>query len=73
MECSAARLILDDKKARTIARQLNLAVTGTCGVLLRAKDQGVLAQVRDVLDALRAAGFRASDTLIREVLRRAGE
>jgi len=73
MERSAARLILDDKKARAIARQLNVAITGTFGVLLHAKDEGVLSTVRDTLDALRAAGFRASDALIQEVLKRAGE
>jgi predicted nucleic acid-binding protein len=50
-----------------------LPVTGTLGVLLAAKDQGILPKVRDVLDALRAAGFRVSDALIQEILRRAGE
>ena len=33
IERSAARLILDDKKARRVARQLNLPVTGTLAVL----------------------------------------
>ena len=33
IERSTARLILDDKKARRVARQLNLPVTGTLAVL----------------------------------------
>jgi predicted nucleic acid-binding protein len=73
MERSPARLILDDKKARAFARQLNLPVTGTLAVLLRAKHQGILSKLGDVLDALRAAHFRVSDALIQEVLRQAGE
>ncbi len=72
-EVGASRLILDDKKARRIARQLGLPITGTLAVLLRAKQQGLLSGVREVLDDLAKAGFRISDALIRDTLRRAGE
>ena len=72
-EVAASRLILDDKKARRIALQLGLPITGTLAVLLRAKQQGLLASVRDVLDNLAAARFRISDPLIQDTLRRAGE
>ncbi|GIW94324.1 MAG: DUF3368 domain-containing protein [Pirellulaceae bacterium] len=73
IECSASRLILDDKKARRVARQLNQPVTGTLAILLRAKERGLLSNVRTVLDALVAANFRVSNTLVQEVLREAGE
>ena len=73
IERSAARLILDDKKARRIARQLNLPVTGTLAVLLSAKERGIIRKVRETLDVLRDANFRISDALVEEVLRRAGE
>jgi predicted nucleic acid-binding protein len=72
-ECSAARIILDDKKARRIATGLGLPVTGTLAVLLKARERGILSHVRGVLDALLAANFRISDALVREVLRQAGE
>jgi len=72
-EISAARLILDDKKARRIAQQLGLPVTGTLAVLLRAKQNGLIANVRDVLDDLAEADFRVSDALVQDTLRRAGE
>lgn len=72
-EVSAERLILDDKKARRIAQQLGLPVTGTLAVLLRAKEQGLIPNVRDVLDDLAVAEFRVSDALIQDTLRRAGE
>ncbi len=73
IECSAARLILDDKKARRIARRLRLPVTGTLAVLLKAKEQGIIPIVRDTIDMLIAANFRVSDALVQEVLQRAGE
>lgn len=73
VECSAARLIVDDKKARRVARQLQQPVTGTLAILLRAKDEGLLFSVRDVIDALLAVNFHISDGLVEEVLRRAGE
>ena len=73
IECSAARLILDDKKARRIARRLNLPVTGTLAVLLKAKERGILPMVRDIVNRLIAANFRVSDALVEELLRRAGE
>lgn len=73
VEVSAARVILDDKKARRVAHQLQQPVTGTLAVLLRAKDQGILSNVREAIDALVAVNFRVSDALVAEVLRRAGE
>lgn len=72
-ELSATRLILDDRKARRIAQQMGLPVTGTLAVLLRAKQQGLLPAVSDVIDELRGVHFHVSDDLVAEVLRRAGE
>src|SRR5262245_39462727 len=57
IELSAARVILDDKKARRIARQLRLPVTGTLAILVRAKERGVISSVRDAIDRLMAVQF----------------
>jgi predicted nucleic acid-binding protein len=73
LEQPAERLILDDKKARRIARRLGLPVTGTLAVLLRAKESGILSTVAEVLDELVAVGFHLSSSLIDETLRQAGE
>lgn len=72
-EMSAVRLILDDKKARRIARQLRLPVAGTLAVLLRAKERGFKPNVGAAIQALLAVDFRLSKELIEETLRRAGE
>ena len=57
VEWSAARVILDDKKARRVAHRLNLPVTGTLAVLLTAKERGIIPKVRDTVDVLFAANF----------------
>ena len=72
-ELSASRVILDDKKARRIARQFNLPVTGTIAILIQAKQRGLIARLRDVLDELAHFGFFVSDALAEDALRQAGE
>ncbi len=73
IEARAARTVLDDKKARRIARGLGVTVTGTLGVLLRAKQRRIIPALRPVLDALQGVGFRVSDSLRERALRQAGE
>jgi predicted nucleic acid-binding protein len=67
------RIILDDRKAREAARRLGIPVTGTVGLLLKAKEAGVVPAIRPLLDALDANQFRIGDALRAEALRLAGE
>lgn len=67
------RIILDDRKAREAARRLGVPVTGTVGLLLKAKEAGVVPAIRPLLDALDANPFRIGDALRAEALRLAGE
>jgi predicted nucleic acid-binding protein len=73
MELGDVILILDDKKARRVAQQIGLRVIGTVGMLLRAKRQGVIAEIKPLLTALIQADFRITDAIIREALRLSGE
>jgi predicted nucleic acid-binding protein len=66
-------VILDEKKARAVAKKLGLQVTGTVGMLLRGKKRGVIPEVKPLLISLQEAGFRLSENLIQEALRLAGE
>lgn len=66
-------LLLDDRDARRVARARGLLVYGSGGVLILARDAGLLSLVRPVLDDLRAAGLYLSDGAYREILRAAGE
>ncbi len=72
-ELSANRIILDDKKARRIARQLNLPVTGTVALMIQAKQRGLIGSLSDILDQLTAVGFFVSDSLAAAALRQVGE
>ena len=74
VENRADLILLDERQGRHAARRLGLTVSGTLGVVIVAKDRGVLASVRPVLDALRAkAGFWIGDDLYNEVLAAAKE
>jgi len=52
---------------------LGLRVAGTLGLLVRAKEKGLLPAVRPPLEALLRAGFYAKPSLIQRILRDAGE
>lgn len=69
----ADRLLLDDARARRVARLNGIQTTGSLGVLLLAKEQGLVAAVRPLVETIQAAGIRFSNELVREVLRLASE
>lgn len=66
-------VLLDEKKARRIAASVGLLPVGTLAVLLRAKERGLIPEVRQHLTALQAQGRHLSPNLIARVLRDAGE
>jgi len=66
-------IILDDRQARSVARDLNLRVIGTLGCLLKAKQAGEIAEVRPFIEKLERAGFFLATALRTEALRLAGE
>ncbi len=66
-------LILDDALGRKIAELNKLRLTGTLGVLLRAKAKGLVTELAPLLADLRARRMRLSDSLIQRVLAEAGE
>jgi predicted nucleic acid-binding protein len=73
LEHPGSLLILDDALARRIARLNELKFTGTLGVVVKAKQQGMLDAVRPVVTTMREAGFWLSDELVKEVFRQAEE
>ncbi|MCD6490435.1 MAG: DUF3368 domain-containing protein, partial [Thermodesulfobacterium sp.] len=66
-------IVLDDKKARKIAKDLNLKVTGTLGVLLKAKKLGLIEAIYPLLQELKKKNFYISEKLERNVLKLSGE
>lgn len=66
-------VILDDLAARKTAQYLGLNVTGTMGVLIKAKQKGIVSEVRPLLDEIMKNGFFVSDRVLQMVLKAAGE
>jgi len=74
LEPSSDALLLDEKKARQVARRMTLPILGTLGLLVWAKRQGVIVDLQEQLDALRTvAKFRLSQQVYNEALRQVGE
>ncbi len=66
-------LILDDLKARKLAKGLNFKITGTLGVLVKAKEAGFLKKIKPTINKLLQTDFRISDKVIQDILNRADE
>jgi predicted nucleic acid-binding protein len=70
----AGIVIIDEQEGRTLAAQSGLSVTGTLGVLLRAKRNSEIPAVKPEMQALRIRGrFFISASLEAQVLTAAGE
>ena len=63
------RIILDDRRARSVARGLGITIIGTVGVLVRAKRLGMITSLKALLDDLEAHEFYISEALKAEALR----
>lgn len=72
-ELRADVLILDDAVARRAAEQEGRRVVGILGFLIYAKERGLLAVLKPVLDEMVAIGFFIDDSLYRTILQQAGE
>ena len=66
-------LLVDDKRARRVARAAHQEIIGTVGLLAWAKRAGIIAEVRSSLFALRANGIWLSDQLVEDILKAVGE
>ena len=64
MEYEDILLILDDLKARKLARMLGLTITGTLGVINKAKSLELIKKIRPLIEKLKDAGFRISDDIV---------
>jgi predicted nucleic acid-binding protein len=64
---------LDDRLARLFAEQLGIKVVGMIGVLIKAKNKGLLPSLHPLLESVRTHGFRMSKELHQEALSLAGE
>ena len=66
-------LVIDERAGRAVAAELGLWFTRTAGLLVLAKEAGLVGEVGPLLSVLVGAGFRLSDRVVADALARAGE
>jgi len=65
--------LLDDQAARRCARVLGIPHRGCLGLVIVARQLGIIPAARPVLDLLRQAGLRLSDRIANQTLALVGE
>jgi hypothetical protein len=69
----SALVIIDDKLARRIAEMRGFRITGSAGVLLKAKRKGLVAKIKPIIIKLLDLDFRLKPDLIEVILKLADE
>lgn len=73
LETPNSLIILDDQKARKVAERLSIEVTGTLGVIIKAKNNNLISSIKPILQRLKATNFRITSLIENEALKQAGE
>ncbi|HWR26264.1 MAG TPA: DUF3368 domain-containing protein [candidate division Zixibacteria bacterium] len=66
-------ILIDEKKGRICARNLNLKVRGTLGLFLEAKKKNLMKSVEECIKKLKEGGYYLDDELVEAVLIKAEE
>lgn len=72
-ELNADWVLMDEKKGRRKLTQLGIRKIGTVGILLKAKQAGLLSIIRPDIQRLHLQGFSLSRSVIDAVLQQANE
>ena len=73
LDLPGATVVLDDLKARRVARRSSIPMTGSLGVLLHAKRRGKLDSLAQAVERIRWHGGWLADDVVKRVLALAGE
>jgi predicted nucleic acid-binding protein len=72
-ELGAELLVIDDYIAREYAKYLDFKVTGTLGIILKAKENRIIKEVKPLLINLMTNGIYIGDNLFQDILKIAEE
>jgi len=70
---AVSTVAIDEVAGRRIARIYGLKVTGSLGILVRAKKEGIIKDLRICIQSMKAHGVWISDELTHQILASAGE
>lgn len=73
LEKNASFVIIDDKRGRNISLLKGLQVVGTAGILLQAKDKGLIKAVIPLIKELKRNNIYFSDILMKKIMSISGE
>ncbi|MEI6205241.1 MAG: DUF3368 domain-containing protein [Desulfuromonadales bacterium] len=73
IDMRADRIIIDEKIGRNIADYLGLQVTGTLGILLKAKTSGLIPSFSEAARLMVERGIHYNPKLVERLVRVAGE
>lgn len=73
LELEECLLIIDERKGRKIAEDLGIDTIGSLGILIKAKERGVIIEVREILELIDRTDFRISQSIREVVLKQSGE
>lgn len=74
LELNCDLLLMDERIGTNIARQEGLQTVGLVGVLIKAKEEKIIEEVREVLNELKdVAGFWLDAKLEKKILEQLGE
>ena len=62
-------LVIDDLKARKLAERLRFRITGTLGVIHKAKQMSIIDKIKPLIDKLLETDFRVTDNIVKEILK----
>jgi len=66
-------VIIDEKMGRNIAEYLGFSVTGTLGILLKAKQNGKITSFSNYVKIMRNLGIRYNINLVKKLAQQVGE
>ncbi|HVW13871.1 MAG TPA: DUF3368 domain-containing protein [Mucilaginibacter sp.] len=67
-EVTSPLLILDDLKARKLAEQLHIEFTGTLGILIEAKQKGIITSLSPYFEKIKQTDFRIPANFLKILL-----
>ena len=72
-EIKADYLLIDDNKARIVAEALNVNCIGSIGLLLKAKEKGLITELKTIFEKWISTGRYFSKKLLNKILIEVGE